>query len=229
MLSMNSPAVHLQRAFCGEEALMLQSVMRADAVLMGMNLPDMSGAHLLCELKRDIVNPYVMVCSRDFSLEADRRILRLGANSVVHAPVDAAKVCTQIEEQLKSRSEVGGCAALEEAMLQRIFMDYGISCSMKGYVYLKCAVRLLCSRMASVDAMNELYEMIALRHASCAKSVERSIRYAVEKCWEKKGSEEKRPGNREFLIKLMEECRGGRQTIIKPRVSLISSGRRVFR
>lgn len=228
MLSFNSPALQLHRASCGREAIRLQSVMRADAVLMGMNLPDMSGTHLLCELKRDIVDPYIMVCSREYSHESDRNILRLGANSVVHAPVNAAEICLRLETQIKERGESGFGSQLEENLLQRIFMDYGVSCSMNGYAYLKCAVRLLRSRTASIDAMSELYEMIAVRYASTAKNVERSIRYAIERCWEKKDEQQPRPGNKEFLIKLMEECRGGRQTILKPRISILTSGRRVF-
>jgi hypothetical protein len=100
---------------------------------------------------------------------------------------------------------------------------------MKGYAYLKCAVRLLRSQQASVESMGELYEKIALRHAVSADSIERSMRYAIKKCWEKREMTEKQPGNRDFLIRVMEECGGGRQTIIKPRISLFTSGRRVFR
>ncbi len=230
MLRINSPCVHVEQTTRGAQALMMQSLMRADAVVMGMNLPDMSGLHLLRELKNDIVDPYVMVCTREQGLQAERRILRMGANSVVHAPVDIARVCAQIENQLSLRSEGNYFhTTLEETMLQRVFAEYGIPCSMKGYVYLKCALRMLCSGQSSIEAMGELYERIASQHASNAKSIERSMRYAIARCWENRGAEEKRPGNREFLMTLMEECRGGRQTLIKPRVSVLGTGRRVFR
>ncbi len=230
MLRVNSPCVHMERAACGAEALMMQSLMRADAVVMDMNFPDMSGIHLLRELKSDIVNPYVMVCARDRCLQTERRILRMGANSVVHMPVDAAQVCARLEEQLGRRSEgTYFHAALEEMMLQRVFAEYGIPCSMKGYVYLKSALRFLCSGQGSIEAMGELYERIAAQHGSSARNVEHSIRYAIERCWANKDAAENRPKNREFIMKLMEECRGGRQTLIKPRVSVLSSGRRVFR
>lgn len=229
MLMVSSPCVHLERTTCGTQALTMQAMMRADAVVMGMTLPDMSGMHLLSELKRDIVDPYVMVCAKEASSSYEKDILKIGANSVVHPPVDIVRACGQIEAQLDLRGRKPVHTSLEETMLQRVFMDYGISCSMNGYTYLKCALRLLCEGKATTASMSMLYEMIALRCAGTPKNVERSIRYAIERCWERRNITEKRPGNREFLVKLMEECRGGRQTIIRPRVSILTSGRRVFR
>ena len=231
LLCSGHPALHIERTPYGRDVLTLQSLMRADAILMEMDLTDMTGAHLLHELRRDIVNPYVLVCSGDRSIRAEQKAIMMGANGYCAAPVNVPEVCSRLETQLRRRAESIDAQkmVLEEAMLQRVFIDRGISSDLKGYVYLKQAIRLLAAGECSLKSMGELYERIGARFGRSGRTVERDIRYAVARCWERRREEEERPGNAQFLARLMEECDSVKPTLITPRVSVFASGRRVFR
>ena len=232
ILCYKHPSIHIERATEGRNVLMMQSFMRADAVLMDMNLPDMPGAHLIHELKSDIVNPYVLVCSGDRSRQAERQALRMGANGYYAAPVNVENLCRELEAYLKMRFERAKTEqiCLAEAMLQRVFVEYGIPSDLKGYAYLKYAVRLLSAGEASLESVGALYERIGERFGCSAASIERGIRYAVVQCSERAGDAvSKKRSNKQFIALLIEECRSANPTLIAPRVSVFASGRRVFK
>ena len=88
---------------------------------------------------------------------------------------------------------------------------------------------MLAAGECSLKAIGELYDKIGARFGRSGRTVERDIRYAVARCWERRRVEEGRPGNAQFLAKLMEECDSVKPTLITPRVSVFASGRRVFR
>jgi len=229
MLCMNFPPVHVERTQTGREALVMQSIMRADAVFMESTLKDMPGAHLVSELRRDIARPFIIVSSRERSAEAERRAARMGADGYVPAPIDLVRLCDLIGAQLRVRSSAALNGSLPEMMLQRVFSDNGLTSELQGYGYMKHALSLLYSGRANLSSMRDLYEQIGERFGRTADSVERNIRYAIGLCVERTHPDGARMSNRQFIAGLMEECMSDKPGILKPRVSVVCSGRRVFR
>lgn len=229
ILYMNHPGLHVERTQTGREALAMQAVMRADAVLMDANLPDMPGAHLVQALKRDIARPFVLWCSPERGEQAERRALRLGADRYMPSPIDLVRTCDLIGEQLKIRASGLSDGGLPEMLLQRIFADNGIPCDLKGYAFLKHALALLHAGQARLDCMRALYARIAERFGCTPEAVEHAVRYAVGICAERMALEGGRIGNRQFIARLLEESESAHSSLLKPRVSVFCSGRRVFR
>lgn len=227
ILTMNHPGVHVEKARSGREALILQSLMRADVVLMDENPADMPAMHLLQELRKDIVRPFVILCAAGKTERACDRTLRRGADCCVFPPVDMVRVCDLISESLAGRADEALNGGLPEMMLQRLFADNGIPCDLKGYMFLKYALALLNMGKGSLNSMRRLYEQIGERFGCGAGAVEHGIRYAVGLCMQRTGGEA--AGNRQFIARLIEESGMSNMTMLKPRVSVFCSGRRVFR
>lgn len=222
------PSVHIEKAERGADVLALQSVMRADAVLVDMNLPDMPGEHLLFELRRDVAKPCIIACSADGSVQARRRAIRAGASEFVTEPVDGKKVMALIENRLGMRTEMRG-SGIPEAMLQRIFAEQGVPFDLKGYRYLKYALTLLTAGEAQLEPIRSLYGQIGERFGCMPDAVERNIRYAIGLCRQHQPKDGGKQGNRQFIARLLEESRSALPTLIEPKVSVFRGGQRVFR
>lgn len=73
-----------------------------------------------------------------------------------------------------------------ERRISTIFLSLGVPANVKGYVYLREAVKLVVSspeRMSSVT--KKLYPAIAEAFGSKPGNVERSIRHAIDVCWQR--------------------------------------------
>lgn len=221
------PSVHAEYADNGAKALQIQSVLRPEVVLIDMELRDMTTEHLICELKRDIVNPFVVVCAGCMKEQERRRIIRMGANEVVETPKDGVKLEELIERQLIRRMKKGG-NRLNGASLQRIFAEAGVSFNLKGYKYLEYALMLLLAEEAELEPIGALYERIGERFGCMGQSVERNIRYAIKLC---EGQSEGwgDMGNKEFISRLIAQREKCTSTLCSPRVSVFCSGYRVFK
>ncbi len=223
MLTAEHPAVHVERASNGAEALDIQSVLRPEVIVAGAVQEDMTCEHLVCELRRDIARPYIIVCT-DGGVSEERALIRMGANETVRYLPDAAKITEQIEERLKRNNGI----SLPEAALQRLFSEAGIPFDLKGYRFLKYALSMLGNGTAQLEPIGTLYEMIGEKFGCMPASVERNIRYAVNLCGSRKEAGEK-ISNRRFIASLMEQQFTAAGGMCRPRVSVFCSGRRLFR
>ena len=225
MLTSAHPDLHIERAVSGAELLAIQAVMRPDVIVMGMDQPDMTGEHLLCELGRDVLRPFVAVYAEKCSPKECSRILRLGASEVMQAPVDEERAEKMIEEQLRRRIS---SATLQEAALQRLFADCGIPFDLKGYRYLREALILLGRGEAQIEPIQVLYERIGEKYGCTPGSVEKNIRYAIKLCADR-GELPAKESNRKFIARLMEQSQAGGRSAGRPRVSVLGAERRIFR
>lgn len=224
MLTSVHPGLHIERAVSGAELLAIQAVLRPDVIVMGMEQPDMTGEHLLCELERDVSRPFVAVYAEKCSAKECSRILRLGASKVIQEPVDEEQAERMIEEQLRRRNS---STALQEAVLQRLFADSGIPFDLKGYRYLREALVLLGRGEARLEPIQSLYERIGEKYGCTPGSVEKNIRYANRLCADR-GEASAAESNRKFIARLMEQNQTGGKGMCRPRVSVFGAERRIF-
>lgn len=226
LVTSENPRVHTECASGGKDALTIQSVMRADVIVLSMNQPDMTGEHLIHELKSDIARPFIIVLGKEIDAQARRRIRRMGADEVMgeEKVIDTGRM---IKEQL-NRREQETRGALPEATLQRLFADRGIPFDLKGYQYMKYALMLLGNGEAQIEPIQSLYKRIGEKYGCKPSSVERNIRYAVGLCGDK-GEKSEKIGNRKFIANLMEQGLSDIHTMYSPRISVFASGRRLFR
>ncbi len=225
-----SPQIHVERAASGADAVMMQAFLRADVLVLEAALADASVEHVVYELKRDVVNPYVMIYERNE--QAQRKWLGLGADEVIGVQVNVMQLCEEIEQRIRRRAETEGQAHLmAERLLQRLFMEYGIPCSLKGYRFLKTGLAILSGRTSrEAGTMNRLYEKIGERHGCSSACAERNIRYVIDLCWSRSPyADRPRPGNAEFIAQILEDAVKTKDTVFDPKISIYCSERRIFK
>ena len=120
------------------------------------------------------------------------RAIRLGASYYMVKPFDMELLYERIVEIAREQSaavlaSAGPADAQEESVDEQItnlFLTLGIPAHIKGYQYLREAVRMV---MEDHDVINritkELYPGVARRFDTSASKVERAMRHAIEVAW----------------------------------------------
>lgn len=73
-----------------------------------------------------------------------------------------------------------------ERTVERVIMDLGIPCHIKGYNYLKSAIGMVVRKHDMVRAITtELYPAVAKEYNTTPSRVERAIRHAIECGWDR--------------------------------------------
>ena len=169
-------------AACSPDILVLDIIMpRQDGfmTLEKLNAPDFP------------VKPKVIVLTGlsrdDFILRA----LRLGASYYMVKPFDLALLHARIVEIARDRQEAAvarpaGAGESVDAQITNLFLTLGIPAHIKGYQYLREAVRMVLENHDVINRITkELYPGIARRYDTTASKVERAMRHAIEVAWQR--------------------------------------------
>ena len=177
----------------GQSALDAMNNNRYDVLLCDLIMPGMDGFELLERLNSGLVKdvPAVIVISALRQEEMVRQACTLGAKYYMVKPIDPDTLYKRIMDMMEStyaqRSQVCAISPKPQTLDEKIasvFLMIGIPAHIKGYHYLREAVRMvyfepaLCGRRTT-----ELYPGIAKRFQTSASKVERAIRHAIEVAW----------------------------------------------
>ena len=180
----------------GKEALKLVQEQEPDVLICDLIMPQMDGYTVLEHLasgkldKRPGVIALTALGRDDFIARA----VDLGVNYYLVKPFDLAtlaqRVCEAAGEDARaeaigvrvSRKDDGG-ESLEER-IANLFLTVGIPAHIKGYQYLREAVRMVIDNPDLMGRITkELYPGIARRFGTTSSKVERAIRHAIEVAW----------------------------------------------
>ena len=177
----------------GQSALDAMNNNRYDVLLCDLIMPGMDGFELLERLNSGLVKdvPAAIVISALRQEEMVRQACTLGAKYYMVKPIDPDTLYKRIMDMMEStyaqRSQVCAISPKPQTLDEKIasvFLMIGIPAHIKGYHYLREAVRMvyfepaLCGRITK-----ELYPSIAKRFQTSASKVERAIRHAIEVAW----------------------------------------------
>ncbi|MCI9031716.1 MAG: hypothetical protein HFK09_04250 [Clostridia bacterium] len=85
--------------------------------------------------------------------------------------------------ETESAACIGGYDPLDKK-ISRIFISIGISANLKGYQFLREAIKLTIVKPDIINNVtSELYPEIALKHGTTKSKVERAMRHAIEAAW----------------------------------------------
>lgn len=178
----------------GAEALGQLEKAGPDVMLLDMIMPQMDGFETLsrmqqhCYLKKPEIIALTALCRDDFI----SRAIELGARYYMVKPFDFELLYQRVLEvaNLKRTLPVAGIsvsAGHAKSMDERIatmFLTIGIPAHIKGYQYLREAVRLIIEKPDMINRITkELYPTIARRFNTTSSKVERAIRHAIEVAW----------------------------------------------
>ena len=171
----------------GEELIELINSQNPDVVVMDIVLQQCDGFKVLEQIKSETK---VIVQS---SLSMDgfiNKALSLGANYYCIKPFNMQTLKERIEDVLTPTTSQSGTIFNSKASNQieekitNIFITVGIPAHIKGYQFLREAIKLAIANPENINSITKkLYPTIAEKYDTSASKVERAIRHAIEVAW----------------------------------------------
>ena len=174
----------------GAEALRLIDRLQPDVLLLDIVMPRMDGFGVLESLQQRESAPRVIVITGLTRDEFIERAMGLGASYYMVKPVEMDCLCSRIRDichaptasiALPRRSAV---PMARDEEIANLFLTIGIPAHIKGYQYLREAVRMVSEDRTLLSRITkELYPGVARRFSTSASKVERAMRHAIEVAW----------------------------------------------
>ena len=219
----------------GVEAFELLKSANADAMLLDVIMPRMDGFAVLQkwnELK-DRPNTQIILLTALGRDDFIVRAMELGGAYYIVKPFDMEASAQRIldickkqaaQPQVRHEAPPSANSVSSEEQLANLFLSIGIPAHIKGYGYLREAVRLVLDQPEIINRITkELYPGIARRFGTTPSKVERAMRHAIEVAWSRGRLEninqifgyrvfeaDDKPTNGEFIALIADKLRLGK-------------------
>lgn len=172
----------------GEDLITYVNTLHPTVLIMDLVLSKCDGFKVLENI--DLTKTNVVVQS---SLSIDgfiNKALSMGVKYYCIKPFDAATLKERVEDIIAIKKEDGNQFFnakspnhLEEK-ITNIFITVGIPAHIKGYQFLREAIKLAIAQPEIINSITKkLYPTIAQKYDTSASKVERAIRHAIEVAW----------------------------------------------
>lgn len=163
---------------------------KPSVVIMDLVLPQLDGFAVMEKIKQENIQSNIIIHT---SLSLNGFIgksMKLGAKYYAVKPfsVDVLlerveEICLNVEEINEQGVGLTTTNHLEEK-ITNIFITVGIPAHIKGYQFLREAIKLAISNPSIINSITKkLYPSIAEKFSTSASKVERAIRHAIEVAW----------------------------------------------
>ncbi len=171
----------------GEELVQLINTQNPDVVVMDIVLQQCDGFKVL----EQINNKTAVVVQSSLSMDGFiNKAISLGAKYYCIKPFNIDTLKERIEDLLNPPSTQSGTFFNAKANNQieekitNIFITVGIPAHIKGYQFLREAIKLAIANPEIINSITKkLYPTIAEKYDTSASKVERAIRHAIEVAW----------------------------------------------
>ena len=169
-----------------------------DAIIMDLMLSEVDGFEVLEQLKSLPKTPFVIVTSAISNDVYVQKALNLGAIYYIIKPFPATMLIKRLDDlfcppQITEQPQKNDIALKKkiDERISNIFLTLGIPAHIKGYTFLREAVKLVVENPDWVSTITKkIYPTVAQTYQTTASKVERSIRHAIEVGWQKKRLEQ---------------------------------------
>ena len=166
----------------GNDALEACISKQPDVLVTGLLLPNLDGIGLIRKLHEQNFYPQIVVVSGFFNSETAMELSRLGVGRFLPMPCDLDEIlifANKSAVSIATKTQGGYDSEITDALL-----SCGIMPNLRGYRLLRSAVKLVIEDRESLNGITKiLYPDLAKIHNTSAKSVERSMRNAIEAAW----------------------------------------------
>lgn len=180
-------------ALDGVAALEALNNNRYDVLITELIMPHADGFELLERIAAGLISdaPAVLVLSAMRSESMVRRCCALGAKYYMVKPAESEAVYKRVldiaDEPNLTYSQLISPSQQPKTLDEKItavFLVVGIPAHIKGYHYLREAIRMVYFRPELINRITkELYPGIARHFSTSASKVERAIRHSIEVAW----------------------------------------------
>lgn len=173
----------------GIQALELIHEKHPSLVIMDMYLAEQDGLAVLTELQQISNRPQVLLTTSVTHNRMLDQATTLGADYIIMKPCKIIQVIERVRMMTKAVTHSLPSAVREldlESRITCVIHEIGVPAHIKGYQYLREAIRLSVQDAEIINAVTkELYPKVAERFHTTASRVERAIRHAIEVAWDR--------------------------------------------
>ena len=163
-----------------------------DILICDLILPGIDGFELIARVRKLTIakKPKIIVVSRLSGENFISKALGAGATYFMAKPVDIPTLRERMLDFSANRAQIVRNSAYSarrsglDEKLSNIFITVGIPAHIKGYQYLREAIKMSIDNPEIINSITKkLYPGIAERFNTSASKVERAIRHAIEVAW----------------------------------------------
>lgn len=174
----------------GLAALELCAEKEADVLLLDVIMPRMDGLSVLAELQKREKAPRVLVFTAVGNDSVISRAMELGACYYMVKPIQTQLLhrrileVARVQRPQEAHVQPAPARASADERVANLFLTLGIPAHIKGYQYLREAVRMVMADRELIGHITgQLYPGVARRYDTSSSKVERAMRHAIEVAW----------------------------------------------
>ena len=178
----------IDKTSSGLKAIELVKSKNYDLVILDLVLAEVDGFEVIEEIKNLNKNTKIIVLSALSSDTFIKKAMSLGVDYYMLKPANLDVLSKRVKdlvesEQINSAISKNTDKEIEEK-ITNIFITVGIPAHIKGYQFLREAIKLAMENPDIINSITKkLYPSIAERFDTSASKVERAIRHAIEVAW----------------------------------------------
>ena len=165
--------------------------MKPDVLITDLMLTQLDGIALLRKAAAMETAPIMMVLTGFMTDFVSATAASLGVRYVIAKPCSAEGVAERLHEVLEAEKSALSAVTRRaevnvEAMVTSVIHEIGVPAHIKGYQYLREAIKIAVGDMEVINAITKvLYPQVAKAFATTPSRVERAIRHAIEVAWDR--------------------------------------------
>ena len=173
----------------GQQAVEMMERLQPDALLLDLFLAKMDGIAVLRRAAAMKRPPVSMVLSGYLTEFMAATAAQLGVRCFIAKPCSLDVVAERLQDVFSAEDAKQKPKKTEvnvEAMVTSVIHEIGVPAHIKGYQYLREAIKIAVNDMEVINAITKvLYPQVAKTFATTASRVERAIRHAIEVAWDR--------------------------------------------
>ena len=175
----------------GLQAVEKLEQLKPDILILDLLLPRLDGIAVLRKAAVLEQVPVSMVLTGFLTEYAANTAATLGVRYFMAKPCRFDAVAERLQEILQAEREKGDALRHRtqpniEAMVTSVIHEIGVPAHIKGYQYLREAIKIAVGDMEVINAITKvLYPQVAKTFSTTPSRVERAIRHAIEVAWDR--------------------------------------------
>ena len=174
----------------GLSAVEMLQTYRPDVLILDLMLPELDGTAVLRKAAEMTPAPICVVVSGFLTNYMMRCVSDLNVRYFMSKPCMPDVVAERVGEILRAEQDGPGMKGGEdsnlETMVTSIIHEIGVPAHIKGYQYLREAIKIAVNDMDVINAITKvLYPQVAKTFSTTPSRVERAIRHAIEVAWDR--------------------------------------------
>ncbi len=170
----------------GSEILQEVKACKPDFIIMEVMLPEMDGFMVLENLKKEFGTslPKIIFVSHLSHSGFISKAMKEGVSYFMVKPISPQNLEERMMDILTSYKKQNSIERALDEKISNIFISIGIPANIKGYQFLREAVKLAVEEPDIIASITKkLYPTIAERFDTSSSKVERGMRHAIEVAW----------------------------------------------